>query len=276
MKNFFSSLLQTCVLGTLFAAALPFTSQGQAVSVRDINNYLKKRDDGKNVSLFHRTELSYGITFGSGALNLNDRFRDPDNSFIINGTSRSTTFNYRSTSGYVGCYFPLSYIGPKSALVLNTGLYAVGNVWQLGNLSLDGSSTSTYESADIFFGAALGVDYIFGGEATVSKDDKFTFRAGAGMMPYFSVGQLADGSNNYAKVGVKPYIKAEIGFFAGVEWKLKGMAILGSRTIYDVKTGDYNLNDSDYYYSMNFKISPTYTVGIAVFPFSFGWQSDKW
>jgi hypothetical protein len=275
MKKFFSSLLQIGVFGTIFAT-LSITANGQAVSVRDINNYLKKRDDGKNVSLFHRFEISYSYTFGAGSLNLNDRFRDQSNNNIIAGHSRSTTFNYRSASGYAGVYFPLSYLSNNSALVLNTGLYYVGNVWHLGNISLTDGQIRSYDAADIFFGAALGVDYVFGGEATLNKSDKVTLRAGAGLMPYFAVGDLADGSNSYGKLGIKPYVKAELGFFAGVEWKIKGMAVLGSRTVYDIKTGDYNLGDSDYYYSMNFKIRPTYSIGIAVMPFSFGWESDKW
>jgi hypothetical protein len=274
MKKFFSSFLRTGMFGMVFAA-LSLTSQGQ-VSIRDINQYLKKRDDGKNVSMYHRYDLGYGVTFGSGALILNDRFRDQSNNNIISGTSRSTTFNYRTWTVHASTYFPLSFLSERSALVLNLGLLGVPTVFELGNLSLDPSRTSTYEAADLFLGIPVGVDYIFGGEATLNKADKFTLRAGGGLMPYLSGGELADGSNDYWKLGIKPYVKAELGFFAAVEWKIRGMAVLGSRTIYDIKQGDYNLGDSDYYYSMNFKIRPTFTIGIAVMPFSFGWESDRW
>jgi hypothetical protein len=275
MKKNFTSLLRIG-LPSLLLAAVPFCSSGQRISGRDINNYLKKRDDGKNVSLFHRFELSDGLTYGAGSITINDRFRDQSNFNVITGRSRATNFNYRSMTAYGGVYFPLSYLSSNSILALNTGLYATGSVWQLGNTSLEDGKITSYEASDIFFGAAIGVDYIYGGEATLNKADKVTLRAGAGLMPYFAVGELADGSQDYAKVGFKPYVKAELGFFAGVEWKLKGTAILGSRTIYNYSTGDYNLQDSDYYYAMNFKIRPTYTIGIAVFPFSFGWESDKW
>lgn len=275
MKKLFSSLLQLSLFGTIIALT-PLNLNGQAITGRDISNYLQKRSDGKNVTLFHRFEISYGVTFGSGNINISDRFRDPSNFNAITGHSRATSFDYRATSGYAGVYFPLSYINSNSLLALNTGLYATGSVWDLGNTSLDEKVITRYESKDLFFGAAIGLDFIYGGEATLNKADKVTLRAGAGLMPYFAAGQLADGSQNYGKVGFKPYVKAELGFFAGVEWKIRGMAILGSRTIYNYSSGDYNLNDNDYYYSMNFKIRPTYTIGIAVFPFSFGWENDNW
>lgn len=275
MKKIFIPLLQASLF-VLLITILPFELNGQSISVRDVNSYLKKRDDGKDVSLFHRLELSYGLTYGAGSITINDRFRDPSNFNIITGHSRATNFNYRAASGYGGVYFPLTYLSANSILALNTGLYATASVWDLGNTSLDANTITTYESKDMFLGVPIGLDFIYGGEATLNKIDKVTLRAGAGLMPYFAAGQLADGSQNYGKLGFKPYVKAELGFFAGVEWKLKGMVIAGSRTIYDYNSGDYNLQDSDYYYAMNFKIRPTYTIGIAVFPFSFGWESDKW
>ena len=275
MINKFSSILKLGFAASLIAA-LSSNVSAQAISVRDVNNYLKKRDDGKNVSLFHRLELSYGMTYGRASLAINDRLRDPSNFNVITGRSRATTFNYRSASGYAGVYFPLSYFSNNTMMALSTGFYGVANVWDLGNISLDDTKVTKYEAADMFFGLPVGVDFIYGGEATMNKQDKVTLRGGVGLMPYFAVGELADGSQNYSKVGFHPYVKAEIGFFAAVEWKIKGMIVAGSRTIYDYNTGNPNLQDSDYYYSMNMKIRPTYTVGIAVFPFSFGWENDKW
>lgn len=275
MNKIFTSLLRVSMIGA-FIATLPTVTDAQSIGVRDVNNYLRKREDGKNVSLFHRFELYYGLTFGGGGVNINDRFRDQSNFNTIAGNSRATTFNYRAYSGGGAVYFPLSYFGSQSLLALNVGIYGTANVWNIGNTSLDASRVTTYDAKDMFIGAPIGIDIIYGGEATLNKVNKITLRGGAGLMPYFATGELADGSQNYSKVSIKPYVKAELGFFAGVEWKLRGMVIAGSRTIYDYHTGDYNLRDSDYYYSMNFKIRPTYSVGLVVFPFSFGWENDKW
>jgi len=275
MNKFVTKLLYTALPAVLLTA-MSASTQAQSIRPRDVQNYLNRRADGRDVSLFHRMELCYSMTFGGGGLTISDRFRDPSNPEIIAGNGRSMTFNYRAASGYAGVYFPLSYFSRTSMLALSTGIYGVGSVWNLGNTSLDPAVSTTYDAKDIFIGVPIGVDIILGGEASLNKVDKVTVRAGAGVMPYFATGQLADGSQNYGKLGLKPYVKAEFGFFAGVEWKVKGMVIAGSRTIYDYSTGDQYLRDSDYYYKFNFKIRPTYTIGIAVFPFSFGWDNDKW
>jgi|GEM_PF-1043884 len=281
MNKIFTSLLQAGTAGVLTVmCAAQVSAQISGAQMRHIarstNEYLNKRQNGENVSLFHRFEIGYGLTYGRASVNIQDRFRDGSNGNAIAGNSRVTTFNYRASSGFVGTYFPLSYLSNKSILAINTGVFGTASVWDIGNTSLEENTVTSYEAKDVFIGVPLGVDYIYGGEATMNKSDKVTLRAGAGLMPFLAGGELADGSQDYVKLGIKPYIKAELGFFAAVEWKLKGMIVAGSRTIYDYKTGDYNLNDSEYYYSFNMKIKPTYTIGITVFPFSFGWDNDKW
>lgn len=274
MNKIFTGLLYAG-LSLLSVAAQSYTAQAQ-VRPRDVQRYLNKRANGENVSLLHRYEMSYGFTFGGGGINVNDRYRNPLNSGIISGNTRAMTFNYRSASISAGVYFPLSYFSQKSMLALSVAAYGTGNTWDLGTTSLDGSATTKADAKDLYLGLPIGVDIIFGGEASLNKGDKVTVRGGLGMIPYFSSGELSDGSQKYTKFGMQPYIKAELGFFAGVEWKVKGMIVATSRTIYDYSVGDEYLRDSDYYYKLNFKIRPTYTIGIAVFPFSFGWDNDKW
>lgn len=251
-------------------------AQSMRAIARNTNQYLNDRAEGNNVNGFHRFEVGYAFTYGSGSININDRFRDPSNANVILGNSRSTTFSYRAWSAFAGKYFPLTYLSNTSMLALNVNFMGTGSVWELGNVSLDESSVRIYEAAEVLFGLPIGVDYIFGGEATLNKVDKVTLRAGAGLMPFLAAGSWADDSQKYTRLGIRPYIKAELGFFAGVEWKLKGMVVAGSREIYNIKEGDYRLNESSYYYSLNMKIRPTYSIGLVVFPFSFGWENDKW
>jgi hypothetical protein len=272
MNNFFTSLFKATLFGTIIAT-VPSTINAQ-VSVRDINQYLDRKNAGKNVSLWNRYEIGYGETFSNGSTITYTRTRNISGG--ITGTTTGKSFNYRSTSGYSAVYFPLTYIGQNSALVLNTGVYARGSSWDLGNTSLDPTATTINSAAEVQIGVPIGVDYIFGGEVTCNKQDKVTLRAGAGAMPYIAVGSLADNSEKYAKLGMKPYVKAELGFFLGVEWKIRGMVIAGSRTLYNYQVGDYNLNNSSYYASYSFTVRPSYILGFSVFPFSFGWENDKW
>jgi len=274
MNKRFTRLLKMTMIGTVITIAS--ASFAQPVSVRDINTYLKKRDDGKNVSLFHRFEVGYSFLFGNGSESSYMRYREQGNPNVINGITTGQSFSYRGFNGYAGVYFPMAYLSSNTALLLNTSLIANINKFELGNTSLDPSVQMTNEGADALIGIPIGLDFAYGGEVTNNKIDKVTLRAGAGVMPYLNYGTMADNSNHYARLGLRPYVKAEMGFFLGVEWKLRGMVIAGSRTIYNYTVGDYYLNDSGYYGSYSLKVSPSYVVGFSVFPFSFGWENDKW
>lgn len=274
MNKIFTCLLKAAFFGTIIAN-VPVESKAQ-IGVRDINRYLTEKDAGKNMALYHRLEIGYGYTFGTGSETSYSRFKDPGNSNVATGVTTGKSFSYRGLSAYASVYFPLAYFSETSAFVLNTSLYTNFNVFKLGNTSLNPNTNMTNEGADATIGFPIGVDFAYGGEVTNNKIDKVTLRAGAGMMPYLNYGVMADGNNSYARLGVKPYVKAEMGFFFGVEWKLRGMIIAGSRTIYNYSAGDYYLNDSQYYASYSLKVSPSYVVGFSVFPFSFGWENDKW
>jgi hypothetical protein len=274
MSKIFTTLSKAVLFGTLIAS-VPMKSEAQ-VSVRDINNYLDRKDKGKNVSLFHRFEVGYGITYGTGTELIYNRTRSSANAAVVTGSTSGQTFSFKGESAYAAVYFPLTYLSSNTALLLNTGLYTNFNVYDLGNTSLDPGVSMTNQGADAVIGLPIGVDIAYGGEVTNNKIDKVTLRGGIGAMPYINYGVMADGTNGYAKFGVKPYVKAELGFFFGVEWKVRGMIVAGSRTIYNYEIGDYNLNNSNNYASYSLKVSPSYVIGFSVFPFSFGWENDKW
>ncbi|MFT4062960.1 MAG: hypothetical protein QM642_11460 [Edaphocola sp.] len=273
MRNILTKILPI----SLLAAASFFGESSKAqVSPADVARYLKRRNDGKKVSLFHRYEVGYGQSFGGGNVSITNRYYDQSNYNQIGGKSRTTTFRYMSPSGYANIHIPMSYLSRKTILSASVGVFTQVNIFELGNTSLDENTTTSYDMGDAMVGLPLGIDVIWGGEATTDKADRVTLRAGAGVMPFLAFGSLASGEQQYVKLNARPYLKAEIGFFAGVEWKLRGSLIAGSRTIYDEKYGDYNLQTESYYSTFQMKITPIYNIGFTVFPFSFGWENSRW
>jgi hypothetical protein len=268
MNKVFTSLFKAALFGTVIAT-VPFKSDAQ------VSESLDRKAAGKNVSIWDRLEISGGETFGNASVNTYTRILDPVTN-IRSGNTTGKSFSYRSVSGYAAVYFPLSYIGQNSMLALNTGLYFTTNSWDLGNTSLDPNNIVNNTASEKYIGVPIGVDFIYGGEATFNKQNKVTLRGGVGAMPYFAMGKLEDGSEKYSKLGLQPYAKAELGFFLGVEWKIRGMVAIGTRTLYDYHAGDYNLNESSYYVANSFKVRSSYTIGLAVFPFSMHWENDKW
>jgi len=253
-----TSLLKAVLFGTVIAS-VPLKSNAQ--------------DAVRNGSIWNRLEIGYGETFSNASETNYVRIKDPVTN-VITGSTTGQSFSYRTGGGYAAVYFPLTYINMHSALVLNTGINFTMSKWDLGNTSLNPDAMVVNTAKEMYFGVPIGVDYVFGGEASFNREDRVTLRGGAGLQPYMSMDKLEQGDVSNTKFGVKPYIKAEIGFFLGFEWKIRGVMVAGSRTLYDMKAGDLSLNNTNYYASYNFTVRPTYTIGLSVFPFSFGWGKE--
>lgn len=269
MNKIFTAFRKAAFAGVILAAATNVVHAQYGGS--------SKRANGKNVSLFQRLELGGGLTFGNGSANSVERYIDPFHPNAISGVSKTQPFSYRSMCGWLNTYFPMTALSNRSVIALSVGVYGTSNSFTLNNFSFNGAPTATMDVSDLLIGLPIGVDYIFGGEATYNESDKVTLRAGIGAMPFVALGSLSNDAGKYNRFSVRPYVKAELGFFAGIEWKIKGQVLLGSRNLYDIRNGDYDLQDGSNYYS-NFKMDlrPSYSLGIAIMPFSFGWNSDKW
>lgn len=273
MNKIFTALKQAAFASVILAAA----TNSVNAQTGSFGNYSVKRSNGKNVTLFQRLELGGGLTFGKGSASSVERFYDQAHPGIISGTSNTQTFAYRSACGWLNTYFPMTALSHNSILAVSTGLYFTNNSFQINNFSFNGQSSATLDVKDMLVGLPIGVDFIFGGEATNNQSDKVSLRAGIGAMPFISLGSMSDDISKYSRLGVRPYVKAELGFFAGIEWKIKTQVMVGSRNLYDIRMGDYNLQDGENYYS-NFKMDlrPTYSVGIAIMPFAAAWDNDNW
>jgi hypothetical protein len=275
MNKIFTALRQAAFASVILAAATNIVN-AQAGG-RSFGGYSVKRSNGKNVTWFQRLEFGGGLTFGKGSASSVERYYDPLQPGVVSGSSNTQNFSYRSGCAWINTYFPMTALSHNSILAVSVGLYGNNNSFTLNNFSFNGQSSATMDIKDGFVGLPIGVDYIFCGESTNKQADKVSLRAGIGAMPFISFGSMSDDFSKYSRLGVRPYIKAELGFFAGIEWKIKTQVIVGSRNLYDVRMGDYDLQDGANYYS-NFKMDlrPSYSVGIAIMPFAAGWDNDNW
>lgn len=272
MNNGYTKNILIALIGVLSSVT---THNAAAQSFGSVQKaYNRTLSNGKNVSFFHRLDIYGGLTMGSGNVSSTSRYIDPANPNIISGDSRSQSFNYRSLSVGFNGYIPLIYLRSRTCLGLNIATYFNNNSIEIHNPGFPGISSDVLKNA--FVSIPFGVDYIYGGEASLNKGDKITLRAGLGVMPFINVSQF---DSKYAKgsnLGILPYAKAEMGFFAGIEWKIKTQVVLGSRTMYESKSGDFDLQDAPNYASFKASVQPSYSVGIAIMPFSMGWEGGGW
>jgi len=267
-------LLRQAMLATLIAV-LYFTPATAQLSIHSVNHYLKNRSEGKKLKSYLRYELGYSMAFSSAYFQQDFRYINPQ----TNSPAKSLlakSFSFHGLSVHAGTYFPLAPAG-NGIIALNVSVF--GNVfsWDLGSIPMDSLVTGKVDAAGAQIGIPIGVDYKFGGEVSLDKTDRFSFTAGAGIAPTVyltSIAQQADLGT--AKFGLVPYLKAEFGFFAGIEWKVKAMYQTSSKMVIDNKSGDPNLQTSATYTHVELQTRPVFTIGLALMPFSWDWENSGW
>ncbi|MBS1776042.1 MAG: hypothetical protein JSS64_07150 [Bacteroidetes bacterium] len=123
--------------------------------------------------------------------------------------------------------------------------------------------------AAFMFGLPVGIDFIGGAEASLQKADRFSFSFGAGFFPMVAFGMVYQfpGINIMAP----PYVKAEIGIHAGINWKLRATYIFRSPTSYSYSDDAMWTN---YKGNLNVKLESNdqFMLSLLVQPFSWGWH----
>lgn len=245
------------------------------LSGRAVGKYLASRESGKKMKSYLRYELGYSVALGNGFFVVDSRYRNP-----IDNSKRqylfSKNFGFRGMSINAATHFPITNITERSILTLGFG--AIANVfsWELGNMTADTLVLGSSPASGFQIGIPVGLEYKAGGEATLDKADKVSITLGAGICPTFHAAHIDNGDINQSKFNIQPYLKAELGFFAGIEWKIKAMYLMKSTKVIDYSTGDPNLNSTIQYSNSQFKTGSIFTVGLAIMPFSWDWDKSGW
>lgn len=111
----------------------------------------------------------------------------------------------------------------------------------------------------------LSLDFKAGGEMSLEKEDKLLFTAGMGVAPWFGM------NDTRMRFGVKPFLKLELGFHAGLAFKLRGMFFMGEGNFIK-DDGEIGSNIIKRKSTGNFGT----TIGLSVMPFSWDWDKNKW
>jgi hypothetical protein len=180
------------------------------------------------------------------------------------GTSAAFGFTF-------GTYFPLKRLGQKSKLCLGVDYFYNAMTW--------GSLTQPFGNFGITaqMGLPVGVDIKIGADAMTDKNIRFCTTFGAGVNPSYSITAWDYGIDLDPKFNVNPYVKAEVGIFAGICMKVRALYSIGSMTYIDYtkSTRDESAlslteNGSKLIGKSNL------TVSVLLMPFSFGWPRSEW
>lgn len=242
--------------------------------MRTISNYSKAKESGKGLKFYQSSHMAVGfILANEGTLNWDYFNRDSDNSYTGLGNI-NRTFKNSGTTINASVYFPVFNITETSVLAINAGAYGYFlKAEDLGPMQVGVTRyTSTLTSTNL--GLPIALDYKYGGEAINDKAERFSFTIGAGLCPMF-MGTIFTGESS-TKGTVRPYVHGEIGFFAGIEWKFKVDYLGGSPTYFHADYRDLGREGMPEGSIITITGKPVLSVGIALMPFSFDWESSRW
>lgn len=124
----------------------------------------------------------------------------------------------------------------------------------------------------------VGLDLKFGSDARLEKNHRFCMSFGGGIMPSLYGTKMGDTlkkkKSREINIGSVPYVKAEMGVYWGICWKLKLMYSVGDLPLVE---GASNGHKEPYWVSnFSLKNNSALTVSLVLMPFSYDWPDNGW
>lgn len=233
--------------------------------------YNNRKEKGR-YPLWQRISLGYGRHFMFDKANFT--YRSVTNQFFSTSTSLRTS---GSMAVSLDAYFPVSRFSTRSCFAISAGINYVNAVLTHDTVFV-GPTVLQKDLETAFISVPIGLDFKTGGDAVQSKAYKTMFTAGVGILPTYiqSTGFESEGSKSIdQETKILSYLKVEAGFFAGIAFKLRGMAYFGNLVLADrqetiIKEGT---QDQILGYRRTTSSGPMgYTISLIVMPGSAGWR----
>ncbi len=231
-----------------------------------------------------RLQLGYSLPLTKATYTVRNYFFDE--SFQQNAVDTSFSKEISTVGGFgftIGTYFPIVKLSEKAVLAISLDYLYNFMLWDGTTQSLTGYSDSlsafTYDydfpinGITGHMGLPFGVDFKYGGDATLDKSNKLSMSFGTGIYP--SLNATVFDFSSGVQYKVKPYLKGEIGFHAGITFKV--------RALYSFGKIDYLSYSSTLGGDLFSQINGTsltsksqLTLSLLVMPFSWAWQRKEW
>lgn len=237
------------------------------------NNYQRAKENGKSVKSYLSYSLGVGLPLTTAKFE--HTFEDINQDGTSNGDKsiqRNPTVTGIHVNGNV--YYPLAELNENSILAFNFGVAGYVLNYDVGEIRPTATKVYDYSLRSMQIGLPLCLDYKFGGEAVFNKSQKTSFTLGVGVTPIAYFNTFGDIGN--VKAGVRPFLRAEVGFFAGIGWRITGSVLAGNAKTMDIPSDAAGMKIMPANSRITINSSPIYSIGISFMPFSFDWESFGW
>jgi hypothetical protein len=211
------------------------------------------------------------------------------NEALVTGPQLDTTFSteIKTVGGFgvtVGTHFPVVKLGEKSILAITLDYMYNFMLWDGKTRSFSGFddslNTFTYDYDFPINGVTghmalpIGVDFKYGGEATLDRSNRFSMAFGTGLYPSFNATVFDFDAGAVFKM--QPFLKGEVGIHAGITFKVRALYTFGKI--------NYINWSSDPIYGIGFTqengasltSKSQLTLSLILMPFSWAWDKGAW
>jgi hypothetical protein len=271
MKRFFAgNLLLILITLTLGIQKQTFAQYNTMWHNTMGQSYQRAKANGKNLKPY----LSYdiGISKPFAHATYTHTYLDMENGVIRGEKNIRRSLQAKGIGVNTSIYYPLFSVGDKSIVAFDFGIAGYLLHYDLGEIRLSPDKVYDYSLQSMQIGVPLCLDYKIGGEAIYDKSEKVTFTAGAGLCPVVYLTDLGTDISNI-KGGFRPYVHAELGFFAFIEWKIKAYCMGGTANILNLNNENSGMEGMPENSNIKLKSAPVFSIGISFMPFSRDWDS---
>lgn len=248
---------------------------------------------GKMPGYLSNYEMGYSYSFT--AVNQFQTFTLPGGS--VHDFKSSKVHSLMAPGVYIGWSLGLKKLGvqKRTALGLNVGMQEnmflwshTSTAWRGAPGAMGGDQFGFYNEESTGMSMQIGIpvslDIKFGFDAMKYKNVKWASSVGIGVMPQFtmSAGIPNSESESFA-IGVTPFIKGDIGFFAGIAMKLRAQIGLGVMPMADSKhslfggmSGGIKGENTGVQHEYRVTAPVQATISFIAMPFSWSWGEKGW
>jgi hypothetical protein len=217
-------------------------------------------------------EVGYSYCTAAADFKYESRYFNESSSQFVD-TSFTERVTSKSGFGYLGGYYwPVVKVADRSKLAIAFTYMYNAYLWDGNSFSYSSNSrtgTTSTGSATIEMGLPLGIDYKYGCDAMFDRKDRFCASFGGGVYPSMDLTIYRD--NGGFNFHMRPYVKAEMGIFAGICFKLRATYVMGNINYFE-----YGYDQPGDYENTKFESKGTGVISLIVMPMSWKFSKDTW
>ncbi|MDE3254901.1 MAG: hypothetical protein KGN97_02890 [Bacteroidota bacterium] len=229
-----------------------------------------------------RIELGYGF-YNMNTANFQFDYNKTDiNNQLIDTYYVATMKPTAAMSASFGLHFPIAMLRNRGVVAVATTFAYNKMDYETDKFYLTTSNYLTYKFATTQMAARLGVDLMVGNHGVLDKSKPTCYTIGLGLAPtQFNMTPSVIGTDGkstngdaVSKMKMQPYIKAEIGFMAGLCFKLRATYSFGRADLMRVTTP--SAVPASYPLATTFQMRSNLELSFIIMPLSPAWRKSRW